>query len=56
MSGWAGYAKTTKANPLLTYEEDWLSMSHALLPPTLITVCDESNDGEISNIGQDFTV
>jgi hypothetical protein len=41
------YAKTTKANPLRTYGEDRLSISHAPSPPALTAVCDESNDGRV---------
>jgi hypothetical protein len=41
-------AKTTQANPLLTCGEDWLSRSHAISPPTLTTVWDESKDGEVA--------
>ena len=44
------HTKATKANPLLTYGEDWLSISHALSPPILATVCDEGDDGEYRSI------
>jgi len=44
---WPLYAQTAKANPLLTYGKDWLSMSHTLTsyPPWLPTAMDESNNG-----------
>jgi hypothetical protein len=43
-------SETTKANLLLTCREDRLSVFHALSPPPLATVCDESNDGEYGSM------
>jgi hypothetical protein len=40
------FAKTTKTNPLLIEEKIGFECLILLSPPTLATVCDESNDVE----------